>query len=79
MDDIRQRMRLGDDGSLDTVIVCSDCGWEMRYHYDPSTEEDEDTTDEEAYSDFVDWCLDDAEGEHECPAIVDHHSLLSAR
>jgi hypothetical protein len=57
----RQRMRrLGNDGSLDTIIVCSDCGWEMRYHYDP-------------YSDFVDWCLDDAEGEHECPAIVDHY------
>lgn len=62
----KQRMRLGDDGTMDTVIVCADCGEEMRYNYDPSDEYDEDITDEQAFADFLDWALDDAESEHEC-------------
>lgn len=66
MANTNQRMRLGDDGTLDTVIVCEDCGAELRYNYNPSEEQDEDTTDEEAYEDFIDWALDDAENEHEC-------------
>lgn len=26
--------RLGDDGTMDTVITCADCGYEERYTYD---------------------------------------------
>lgn len=28
------RIRLGDDGTLDTVLVCRECGQETRYNYD---------------------------------------------
>ena len=35
-----KRIRLGDDGTLDTVVVCTVCGEEARYNYDPcGTEE----------------------------------------
>jgi hypothetical protein len=51
-------MLLGDDGTLDTVIVCSECGAEMRYNFDGS--------DGEEYADFVEWAKDDAADDHEC-------------
>lgn len=59
--------RLGDDGTMDTVVVCEECGEEMRYNYDPLPRESDDArTDEQAYDDFVEWALEDAESEHEC-------------
>ena len=63
---------LGDDGTLDTVIVCRECGAELRYSYDPSMEEwdygHEPTEIEcqQAYDDFVDWAIEDAEDSHIC-------------
>ena len=58
-------MRLGDDGTLDTVLVCSECGQETRYNYDPEGA-DPGLTPECAYDSFVAWAIEDAEQEHEC-------------
>lgn len=58
---------LTDDGTLDTVLRCEDCGEEVRYHYDPETDDypaGDDATD--AYKTFVKWAIEDAESEHEC-------------
>lgn len=30
-----ERIQLGDDGTMDTVLVCNECGQEARYNYDP--------------------------------------------
>ena len=35
-------IELTDDGTLDTVLRCSDCGEEMRYNYDAGFEQPED-------------------------------------
>lgn len=34
-------IELTDDGTLDTVLCCTDCGEEMRYNYMPGPDEDE--------------------------------------
>lgn len=57
-------MKLGDDGTLDTVIVCSDCGEEMRFNYDPEGSD-------ETYEDFVKWAKGDAHDSHDCPEAPD--------
>ncbi len=57
--------RLGDDGTMDTVIYCSECGQEQRYNFDSAEANAE--TEDDAYDAFVDWCLEDFESEHECP------------
>lgn len=54
--------RVGDDGTLDTVIVCNRCGEEMRYNYDGDSELE--TYDD--FVDFVDWALEDAADSHTC-------------
>ena len=51
-------MLLADDGTMDTVIRCSDCDAEYRYNYLSV----EDT--EESYENFVERCLDDASNVH---------------
>ncbi len=52
---------LSDDGTMDTVLVCSFCGVEARYTFDGE--------DGESYDEFVAWAIEDAEGDHdhECP------------
>lgn len=50
---------LSDDGTLDTVLVCTVCREEMRYNFAPDT-------DDETYEDFVAWAIEDASAEHEC-------------
>ena len=56
--------RLGDDGTLDTVVVCEDCGQAERYNYQG---EDESAFEGPgAYQDFIAWALRDAETEHDC-------------
>jgi hypothetical protein len=62
---------LGDDGTLDTVLVCRECGREYRYNYDGGLEwngHDEPTNDNKdgAYTAFVDECIADAEDSHIC-------------
>ncbi len=58
-------IKLGDDGTMDTVLVCDQCSEEMRYNYDASSYEDIED-DEEAYEAFIEWALEDAEGNHDC-------------
>lgn len=63
-------IRLGDDGTMDTVLVCSKCGEEFRYNFEPSNDPVDDENDDdgpEAYDDFVKWAISDATEEHECP------------
>lgn len=60
---------LTDDGTLDTVLRCEECGEEFRYNYSAIEHDPDDTrSDEEAYDDFVKDCIEDAEAEHECGA-----------
>lgn len=75
------RIRLGDDGTLDTVVVCRECGKEARYNFD-GTGDDEDCAPlcasrvpfgectcgraERAYDAFVTWAIEDFDSEHEC-------------
>ena len=54
-----KKARLRDDRTLDTVIFCVECGQEERFTFMPQTDED-------SYDDFVEWCLDEFEDEHEC-------------
>ena len=59
-------IELTDDGTLDTVLRCTKCGEEFRYNFDPAMP---DTIDDiaEDYDAFVEWAIEDAESEHECP------------
>lgn len=59
--------RLGDDGTLDTIVVCEDCGTELRYSYALSEQCD----DNESYDDFIKWAIADAEEEHSCGVDFD--------
>ena len=68
-------IQLTNDGTLDIVLRCSECGEELRYN---SCEEawdqfaktpTEDT--KQAYDAFVDWAIEDATNEHECSAPDD--------
>ena len=49
------RARLKDDGTLDTVIACPECGLEVRYNYDG----------EGGYDEFVKWAMEDFYENHE--------------
>lgn len=60
---------LGDDGTMDTVIVCDDCGAELRFNFDGENIDPED--DGEAYDAFVQWALEEADEAHdECNGKV---------
>lgn len=37
--------KLGDDGTMDTVIYCDECGQEQRYNYDSGPRDEQDTAD----------------------------------
>lgn len=51
-------MRLGDDGSLDTVLVCDKCGVEDRYTFAESGFDD--------YEAFLEWAYENSAEEHIC-------------
>ena len=53
---------LGDDGTLDTVIVCDACGEELRYNMDAEFGSESD----DRYEEFVDWATEDARDTHVC-------------
>ena len=60
--------RLIDDGTMDTVVVCPECGEEQRYSYaigGPDQVQGEEPA--ESYDEFVKWAMADFDGEHECP------------
>ena len=52
---------LGDDGTLDTVIVCDDCGQEMRYNFDGGHDDCTPIAngDCDCYGQFVDWAIEE--------------------
>lgn len=52
------RFTLLDDGSFNTVVICSDCGEELWYDYHIASEKD--------YEAFITWALADADAEHIC-------------
>ena len=76
------RIRLSDDGTLDTVLVCRECGVEARYNYDPPDLADlsvdiarrrtagevfaQTNAEDDAYDAFGDWAIDDFDSDHEC-------------
>ena len=63
------KFSLADDGTLDTVVACDDCGEEVRYYTDLDDEdcEAEKTGDDcGCYDRFVAWAKKDAEEHHEC-------------
>jgi hypothetical protein len=63
------RIHLIDDGSLDTVLACQDCGEEARFNFGPGDHTCIDGSNEcDCYADFLDWCWEDFHGEHECEA-----------
>jgi hypothetical protein len=54
---------------MDTVIVCDDCGAELRFNFDGENIDPED--DGEAYDAFVQWALEEADEAHdECNGKV---------
>jgi hypothetical protein len=59
-------IQLTDDGTLDTVLRCSECGEEFRYNYEPDAFSDDGSTlaAEASYSAFIEWAI--ATAEHEC-------------
>lgn len=65
-------IELGDDGTMDTVLYCTECGEEFRFNYDGGGGfADDDTgevklTDEQAYDAFITSCIEEVEAEHEC-------------
>lgn len=48
---------LVDDGTLDTVLQCRECGEQLRFTYDR----------EEDFEEWMEWCFTEAEEQHECP------------
>ena len=63
MHQTQSTIRLGDDGTLDTVIYCVACGREYRFNYDPSNTETEANAE---YDAFVAECIAEIEAEHTC-------------
>jgi len=68
-------IELTDDGTLDTVLRCSECGEEMRYNYGssdwPDPGIDDAPTFSDAYDAFIAWAIEDATADHECPLDPD--------
>lgn len=70
-------MLLGDDGTLDTVIVCSECGAEMRFNFDGGDSDGcqhgcaPEANCSHEYDDFVEWAKEQAAEDHECEVSHD--------
>ncbi len=58
---------LGDNGSLDTVVVCNTCGEEKHFNYDGTTEATAEEI-EACYQAWADGLCEGANATHECPA-----------
>lgn len=63
---------LGDDGTMDTVVYCDDCGQEERFNYDGDINmfyEGINMTPEKMEADYQAWvkgCCEEAAETHEC-------------
>jgi len=64
-------IELTDDGTLDTVLRCSECGEEMRYTFTEVGLADDEPNAQKAYDVWVKGCLEDAAADHECTADED--------
>ena len=64
-------IELTDDGTLDTVLRCSDCGEEFRYTFDIDTQDAYDGHSDTAYDAFVEWAIKDATEQHDCALAFD--------
>jgi len=53
------RVRLTDDGTMDTVLRCDECGEEFRFNYEWSASDS-------TYEEWVTSCIEEIEQEHEC-------------
>jgi len=62
-------IRLTDDGTLDTVLECSECLAEMRYNYG-ATMEGIVEEDRLSYPHWIDQLIEDETQEHECSFIL---------
>lgn len=62
-------IELSDDGTMDTVLRCSECGEVMRYNYDGADDE-QNGRDGYDYARFVEWAIEDATDAHECDIDV---------
>ena len=76
-------IQLSDDGTLDTVLRCSECGEEFRFSFDGTYDDDgneiEEPTDEQAdaaYGAFVDESIRETSEEHECKST--HQTPVTA-
>lgn len=61
-----KRLVLTDDGTLDTVFECMDCGGRERYNY-TNAEGFTDGCPGENYEGYLAWATEDAEEQHVCP------------
>lgn len=68
-----EQIRLGDDGTMDTVFYCAGCSEEFRFTYmaENCTCEDDPAECEDCYDDFVYECLHELQEDHECEIEVD--------
>lgn len=57
------RFDLTDDGTMDTVVACSECGVELRYNYDPDAAYPAGSS--AGYIAFTEECRKDAAEDHE--------------
>lgn len=57
-------MHLGDDGTLDTVVRCSECGAEYRFNYASAEQGDTNPPNGNAYDSFVMWAIEEATETH---------------
>ena len=63
---------LADDGTLDTVIECLECGDQFRFTYDHwSNGLEDDSSPVDEYDVFVDECIAEIEAEHVCETCPD--------
>jgi hypothetical protein len=58
----KKHIQLGDDGTLDTVIVCTQCNSEFRFNFASTEEADEE--EEYSYDDFIDECIAEVQSDH---------------
>lgn len=68
------RVRIVDDGTLDTVLVCKGCGAEARYTFDGRQVWDgsaREPTDD--YLGFTRWAIADFDSEHDCAETEADH------
>ena len=65
-------IELTDDGTMDTVLRCDECGEEFRFNYSdgpadgPRCEHGLDDGCSDCYDDFVDDSIAEIEAEHRC-------------